>query len=267
MLVLAAISDVQFHKLRRAAASRFNVAQAQTWDDVLGAIRGRPVELAVVDPLLSGDARSQEIERLRVLFPSLPLILYTTLTPRTASVLLALGQRGIQHVVFANYDDHPTRLREVLGQEEARSSSRRLLDQLADALAPLPSELRWVLEEALRSPGEVQTVGQVAARARVDRRTCERWFTRVGLPSPRHFLCAARVLYAHRLLQDPGFTIEDVAKRLGYSQTKTLQLHARAYLGLTAGEMRLSLGSNDALARVVQRFLTAPPTQASVSSA
>src|SRR6266550_3421831 len=229
MLVLAAVPDVQFHKLRRAAGSRFNVAQVSTWDDVLASIRGRPVELAVVDPLL------------------------------------ALGQRGIQHAVFANYDDHPSRLREVLGQEEARSSSRQLLDQLGDALAPLPSELRWVLEEALRSPGEVQTVGQVAVRARVDRRTCERWFTRVGLPSPRHFLSAARVLYAHRLLQDPGFTIEDVAKRLGYAQTKTLQLHARAYLGLTAGEMRLSLDSNEALARVVQRFLTPLEVRASAS--
>src|SRR5436853_3506416 len=131
MLVLAAVPDVQFHKLRRAAGSRFSVAQVSTWDDVLAGIRGRPVELAVVDPLLSGHARSQEIERLRVLFPSLPLMLYTTLTPRTAGVLLALGQRGIQHAVFANYDDHPSRLREVLGQEEARSSSRQLLDQLA----------------------------------------------------------------------------------------------------------------------------------------
>src|SRR5207237_1242695 len=177
------------------------VVHALTWDDVLTVIRRRPVELAFVGPLLSGDARSQEIERLRVLFPSLPLILYTTLTPRTAGVLLALGQRGIQHVVFANYDDHPTRLRDVLSQEEARSSSRQLLDQLADALAPLPSELRWVLEEALRAPGQVQTVSQVAVRARVDRRTCERWFTRIGLPSPRHFLSAARVLYARRLLQ------------------------------------------------------------------
>ena len=84
MLVLAAVPDVQFHKLRRAAGSRFSVAQASTWDDVLASIRGRPVELAVVDPLLSGHPRSQEIERLRVLFPSLPLMLYTTLTPRTA---------------------------------------------------------------------------------------------------------------------------------------------------------------------------------------
>src|SRR5881394_3301269 len=242
MLVLAAVPDLQFHKLRRTAGGRFSVVRAVTWDDVLTAIRGRPVELAVVDPLLSGDARSQEIERLR-----------------------ALGQRGIQHVVFANYDDHPTRLREVLSQEEARSSSRQLLDQLADAFAPLPSELRWVLEEALRAPGQVQTVSQVAVRARVDRRTCERWFTRVGLPSPRHFLSAARVLYAHRLLQDPGFTIEDVAKRLGYAQTKTLQLHARAYLGLTAGEMRLSLSPDEALARVVRRFLTPASARASVS--
>src|SRR5260370_9749 len=172
MLVLGAVPDVQFHKRRRVAGSRFSVAHVVAWDDVLAAIRGRPVELAVVDPLLAGEARSQEIERLRVLFPSLPLILYTTLTPRTAGVLLALGQRGIQHVVFANYDDHPSRLAEVLGQEEARSSSRRLLDQLADALAPLPSELRWVLEEALRAPGPGQAGGAVALRARGARRSC-----------------------------------------------------------------------------------------------
>src|SRR5205823_1362238 len=249
MLVLAAVSGIQFHKLRRAAATRFAVLHASSWDAVLAAIRSRPVELAVVDPLLTGTASAQEIERLRVLFPSLPLILYTSLTPETAAVLLTLGQRGIRHVVFARYDDHPLRLREVLSQEEARAASRLFVQQLAGALAPLPKELRWVLEEALQAPTAVQTVGQVAARARVDRRTCERWFTRIGLPSPRHFLASARVLYAHRLLQDPGFTIEDVAKRLGYAQTKTLQLHARAYLGLTAGEMRLSLTPEDALAR------------------
>jgi transcriptional regulator GlxA family with amidase domain len=102
----------------------------------------------------------------------------------------------------------------------------------------------------------VQTIQQVAAQARVDRGTCARWFARAGLPSPRDILAAARVLYAHRLLKDPGFTIEDVAKRLGYAQAKTLQQHARKYLGLTAGEMRLSLTADEATARIVQGFLT-----------
>ena len=256
MLVLAAVPEIQYLKLRRAAAGRFGFVHAKTWDDALSAIRTRPVELAVVDPLLPGEARGQEIERLHLLFPSLPLILYTTLTPQLASVLLALGHQGIRHVVFARFDDHPARLNEVLAREEARASSQQLLAQLAGALAPLPPGLRWILEETLRKPEEVQTVQQLAARAGIDRRTCERWFTRVGLPSPRHFLAAARVLYAHRLLQDPGFTIEDVSQRLGYARVKTLQQHSRTYLGLTAGEMRLSLSLPEALQAVLARFQT-----------
>src|SRR5436309_10621085 len=254
MLVLAAVPAIQFHKLRRAAAPRFPVVCARDWDDALATIRTRPVELAAVDPQLEGSASAHEIERLRMLFPSLPLMLYTSLSPATGAVLLALGQTGIRAVVFTRIDDHPARLREVLAHEEARSASRQLLDQLAGVLAPLPSELRWVVEEVLRAPAELQTVQQVAERARVDRRTCERWFTRLGLPSPRHFLAAARVLYAHQLLQDPGFTIEDVAERLGYARTKTLQLHARTYLGLTLREMRLTLAPEDALRRVVRGF-------------
>src|SRR6266550_3822344 len=252
MLVLAAVPADQCHKLRRAAAPRFPVVHARDWDDALAIIRTRPVELAAVDPQLEGSPSAREIERLRVLFPSLPLILYTALTPATAAVLLALGHSGINAVVFTRIDDHPARLREVLAHEEARSASRQLLDQLAAVLAPLPSELRWVVEEVLRAP------------ARVDRRTFERWFARLRLPSPRHFLAAARVLYAHRLLQDPGFTIDDVAQRLGYAQTKTLQLHARSYLGLTAGEMRLTLEPREALERIAQGF--APLRQAHASA-
>src|SRR2546427_19924 len=186
MLVLAAVPADQCHKLRRAAAPRFPVVHARTWDDALATIRTGPVELAAVDPQLEGSPSAREIERLRVLFPSLPLILYTALTPATAAVLLALGHSGINAVVFTRIDDHPARLREVLAHEEARSASRQLLDQLAAVLAPLPSELRWVVEEVLRAPADLQTVQQVAARARVDRRTFERWFARLGLPSPRH---------------------------------------------------------------------------------
>ena len=232
---------------------------------MLDSIRSRPVEIAVVDPLLSGEPRGQEIERLRVLFPSLPLILYTALTPQVAAVLLGLGQRGIHHVVFARFDDHPARLREVVEAEEMHAASHQMLGQLAAALAPLPREMRWVLEDALRTPGVVLTIQQFAAQARVDRGTCARWFARAGLPSPRHFLAATRVLYAHRLLQDPGFTIEDVAERLGYAQATTLQQHARAYLGLTAGEMRLSLTPDEAAQRILGAVL-APPTQLAASA-
>jgi len=64
---------MQYQRLRGAVAPGFSLARAPTWDDALETIRVRPVEIAVVDPMLGG-ARGQEVERLRVLFPSLPLI-------------------------------------------------------------------------------------------------------------------------------------------------------------------------------------------------
>lgn len=258
MLVLGALSDLQYAKLRHAAGPRFEFIRARSWDGVLGLIRTRPVELAVLDPLLSGEPTSHEIERLRVLFPSLPLILYTSLTPALAAVLLTLGRRGISQVIFARFDDHPERLRDALEAEFAGASSQRFLAELASRMEPLRTEVRWAIEEALKSPESLPTVQRLAERAGVDRRTYERWFSRAGLPAPRHFLAAARVLYAHRLLQDPGFTIEDVARRLGYSRPRTLQDQARAYLGISAGEMRLSLTPEQALRRVVTRFFPAP---------
>ena len=184
MLVLAAVPDLQFQKLRVAVAPKFFVARASTWDDALETIRSRPVEIAFVDPGLSGIASRQEIERLHLLFPSLRLILYTSMTPQLAPVLLALGQCGIRQVVLRGVDDHPEGLFNLVSAEAMHAASHRLLDQLTVALAPLPCELRWVLEDGLRTPGVVQTIQQVAARARVDRGTCARWFARAGLASP-----------------------------------------------------------------------------------
>jgi transcriptional regulator GlxA family with amidase domain len=65
-----------------------------------------------------------------------------------------------------------------------------------------------------------------------------------------------RLLYAHRLLLDPGYTVEDVALKLGYSKPKTLQMHLRAVFGLTAGELRVSLSVEEALAAVTHRYFT-----------
>jgi transcriptional regulator GlxA family with amidase domain len=110
------------------------------------------------------------------------------------------------------------------------------------------------LEAMLHAPGDGPTVTALADRAQLTRRTCERWFTKVGLPSPRVVMVLIRLLYAHRLLLDPGYTVEDVALKLGYSKTKTLQMHLRAVFGLTAGELRVSLSTDEALEVVTHRY-------------
>jgi AraC-like DNA-binding protein len=207
-----------------------------------------------MDPQLEGEPRAQGIQRARALFPSLPIIVYTTLSPDLAPVLLQLGQVGIRRVVVARHDDHAQQLADLLMAEAAHAVSHQLIDAIGDLLAAFPGELRWAIETVIREPAAVQNVKALAERARMDRRTCLRWFAKADLPPPSVTLTALRVIYAHRLLQDPGYTIEDVATKLGYAQTRSFAQNVREVLGRTPGEIRVGLSPEEALAIVRGRY-------------
>ncbi len=248
--------------MRTLDPDRFGWVSVNTWPEAVDAIRAKPVDMAVVDPMLGdGSPRPHGIERLRQFFPSLPLLVYTELAPATARVLLELGRAGIRRVVVHRFEDAPGSLRQALLAELEHSASQQVIQAMSEILRDLPTEVRQALEATLHAPGDGPSVTAMAERAQLTRRTCERMFTKVGLPSPRTVMVLARLLYAHRLLLDPGYTVEDVALKLGYSKTKTLQMHLRAVFGLTAGELRVSLSTDEALAIVTGRYF-APLHQA-----
>jgi AraC-like DNA-binding protein len=254
VLILAAVNDTFARRVRRAAGYRFDFRVAPTWRDAFETIRHEPTELAVVDPALEGIPRAHEIERIRVLFPSLPLILYTKLSAQMVPVLLSLGRAGIREVVVAGHDDHPHRLGEILLHEAAGALSRQLSDEIKDLLAGCPGELRWAIESVVREPAALHSVQDLAERARMDRRTCARWFTKANLPPPSVMLMAFRVVYAHRLLQDPGYTVEDVGRKLGYAKTRSFAQNVKEVFGMTPGELRDSLSPDEALQIVRSRY-------------
>lgn len=254
MLVLAAVPPTLNQRLAAAVQAPFRPVTVTSWEEAVSAILREPVEISVLDPALEGQPSAYEIERLRVLFPSLPAILYTKLSADVAPALLRLGQVGVRTVVVAWHDDHPRNFRDVLTAEAAQAVSRQLLGELGDLLRACPRQLRWAIETMIQEPAEVQTVQALATRARMDRRTCLRWFARAQLPSPSVTLMVLRVVYAHRLLQDPGYTVEDVAAKLGYQQTRTFAQNVKEVFGMTPGELRVSLSPDAALAIVRDRY-------------
>jgi AraC-like DNA-binding protein len=255
-LLLAAVPTDRLLRLRALDPDRYQWVSGSGWPEAVDSIRAKPVEMAVVDPLLGGPARAHGIERIRLLFPSLPLLIYTELAPATAAVLLQLGRAGIRRVVFHRFEDAPGSLRTALQAELEQSASQQVMLALASVLQDLPKEILQSLEIMLHARDEAPTVTALADGAQLTRRTCERWFMKMGLPSPRMVMVLTRLLYAHRLLLDPGYTVEDVALKLGYSKTKTLQMHLREVFGLTAGEIRISLSTEEALMMVANRYFT-----------
>jgi hypothetical protein len=127
-------------RLRSLDPDRYHWVSGSGWPEVVDAIRARPIEMAVVDPLLGGQARAHGIERIRLLFPSLPLLVYTELAPATASVLLQLGRSGIRRVVFHRFEDAPGSLRSALQAELEQTASQQVMQALGGALQELPRE-------------------------------------------------------------------------------------------------------------------------------
>ena len=243
-------------RLRHAAGHRFQFHAVTRWDAGVHALLRQPVEVAVADPALEGRAEARGIQRLVALFPSLPILVYAALAPDLPAVLLQLGQLGIRRVIVLGHDDHAQRLGDLLVAGAAHAVSHQLIDAIGDLLKDFPADLRWAIEATLREPQAVPSVRALAERARMDRRTCLRWFAKAELPPPSVTLTALRVVYAHRLLQDPGYTVEDVATRLGYAQARSFAQAAREVLGLTPGEMRGALTPEEALAIVRERYFS-----------
>jgi transcriptional regulator GlxA family with amidase domain len=188
-----------------------------------------------------------------VLFPSLPLLVYTEMTPGTAAVLLQLGRAGIRRVVLHRFEDSPASLRAALRAELEWSATQQIMGALDEFYHGLPAVLREALQAMLHAPIEAATVAALAARAQMTRRTCERWFFKLRLPSPHTAVVLMRMLYAHRLLLDPGYTVDDVAVKMGYGRSKTMQMHLREAFGLTAGELRVSLSAEEGIQLVIGR--------------
>jgi hypothetical protein len=96
-------------RVRHALGGRATLRLASTWAELQQIVAYMAPSAIVADP--AADWRGDPEQHL-VLFSDewrLPVILYTTLTPQTAEVLLRLGAHRISHVIFHRWDDAPRR--------------------------------------------------------------------------------------------------------------------------------------------------------------
>ena len=77
------------------------------------------------------------------------------------------------------------------------------------------------------------------------RRSLDRWFYRSGLASARTMILVARLTRAKHYMGDPGFLLEDIAKKLGYSSIRRFARQVRAATGMTPSTMRSSFSTEE----------------------
>ncbi|MEZ0335300.1 MAG: helix-turn-helix domain-containing protein [Gemmatimonadales bacterium] len=234
-----------------AGSGCFAVLHRDSIPDAVRVVRERSVDAVLVSVHRCGPEQMEAVGHLVREFPGIPTVaLLSQHDPGSTEMLLRLGASGVRQVVDVTSPSGWNRLRLVVGQPATRAVSR-IQAPILRALEEAPPDTRLFIEAMIRLAPDTPTVTALAERLYVRPSTLMSRFARAGLPSPKNYLAAIRLLHAAHLFEASGLSVADVAYRLEYSSPQSFGRHLRAMLGVTALEFRRRFPFPVALERFV----------------
>jgi AraC-like DNA-binding protein len=253
--VAAVLMPGERPRVDAAGNGLFAVLHRDSIPDAVRAVRERPVDAVLVSVHRCAPEQMDVLGHLVREFPAIPTVaLVSQHDPGTIEMLLRLGASGVRQVVDVTSPAGWSRLRQVVGQPATRAVAR-IQGPVLGTIAEAPPDARMFVEAMIRLAPDVPTVTALAAQLSVRPSTLMSRFARAGLPSPKNYLAAIRLLHAAFLFETVGLSVADVAYRLEYSSPQSFGRHLRAMLGLTALEFRRRFPFPVALERFVELMM------------
>ena len=236
--VTTVLEPAMRRRLDAAAQGYFAAVHADSLPHALRTIRERPVQAVLLSPRVVGHDQLSAVGALVSRFPGVPTVaLVSEHDPISSERLLQLGACGVRRLVDVTARDGWHKLRTLVVQPGGGTAAL-ILGTAIPALGDPSEGCRRFFELLVRTAPGVPSVRALTRALRVRPSTFMSRFFRAGLPSPKRYLAATRLLYAAALMEIPGFSVADVAYRLEYSSAQSFGRHMRAVLGATAGEFR-----------------------------
>lgn len=249
--VAAVLLPGERQRVDAAGSGCFAVLHRDSIPDAVRVVRERSVDAVLVSVHRCGLDQMEAVGNLVRDFPGIPTVaLFSQHDPGSPETLLRLGASGVRQVVDVTSPAGWGRLRLVVGQPATRAVSR-IQAPILRSLDEAPPDARLFLEAVIRLAPDTPTVTALAERLFVRPSTLMSRFARAGLPSPKNYLSAVRLLHAAHLFEISGLSVADVAYRLEYSSPQSFGRHLRAMLGVTALEFRRRFPFPVALERFV----------------
>lgn len=236
--VAAVLAPAERASLDAASIGCFAVLHRDSVPEAVRAVRERAVDAVLLSVHQCAGVRSEVMDQLVRSFPGVPTVALVTRHDATASeTLLRLGATGVRQVVDVTAATGWARLRQLVAEPATRGAARILAPVLA-VLPRLPVDARFFFELLVRLAPEIPAVRALATRFQIKPSTLMSRFARAGLPSPKAYLAAIRLLYAAQYFEGGGRSVADVAYRLECSSPQSFGRTLRAMLGITPGEFR-----------------------------
>jgi len=254
MRVAAFLPSAQTAHLAAALEIHDELCLADSWNAFETLVRLEPLSVAVFSPAADGTMDIARACKLIRRFGSIPFVGYVPLDASFARGIAHMSNDGLQDLIVVRANDAPSHLREVLMRVSAIRELPVIVDGLQPWLTRLPSTLTQVLIDAFRQPHKYPSAEAIAAAAGITVSCLYRSFRSARLNSPKSFVVGAHVFRGYLYLKDIGFSIRDIAAKLGYTHPRIFAHQIESVLGERPSRIRHSLDTEEAVRRLVHWF-------------
>jgi AraC-like DNA-binding protein len=222
-----------------AGGKEFSVKVIPNWPSLHKEVEGgNPSTIVIIDPYhghAGADEPVMELAALLKNFPSAVVFAGLVVDSSQNTQIRQIERWGVAEIISIGHDDTSVALRSRFRQTEGLSL-RRLVDEVVPA--DLTGRGRAILDAAAEIVTASGRALDLATALGLSERTLQRWLRRSALPPTRTLFAWMRVLLAASLLDDPGRSIEGIARICGYSSGSSLRRIAQSLLGAQPAELR-----------------------------
>jgi AraC-like DNA-binding protein len=254
--VVALLPRPQLDHLTLVLGTAHTLSASTDWDTLRATVQSRIVDVVVADPAIDGRVHTEDLALIREDYPSLPIVLYTTLSASAMQGVIQLARYGIEHVVLARIDDEPKRFLDLLEGVPGHALGDLMLRALREAIAQLPVTVSRAIEQLYRSPARFPGARELAEASGMTTRALYRHMAAAGMPSVKALVVSARLVRAYGYLRDPGRSVKEIAARVGYSRPWLLTKQMREYTGFVPSEVRTALAPEGFVSLLTTRVRT-----------
>lgn len=234
----------------------YTTVHRESFDDMLRDLRTQPVSAILVSVSRYQQHHATQVARMVREFPRVPAVaLLTGNEARTTQSLLALGQQGVQALVDAREPAGWRDLRQFVNREVSTTIEAVAIRRIRADLTGANDDCLRFFDELFLAPRSLTTVRELARRLGVVPTTFMSRFFRAGIPAPKKYLATARLVRAARLLENPGYSLTQVAFLLEYSSPQSFSRHVTHSLQCGAAEFRKTYSGEAMLEHMRQRLI------------
>jgi AraC-like DNA-binding protein len=235
------LPGLQLAHVMAALQRQDEVCIADSWDRLETLIRVEPLSVVIFNPAADGTLDVSRACRLIRKYGSIPFVAYVPLDAPFVRCIAHMANDGLQDLVVYRSNDSPIRFRETLLRATSIEELGTLVASLESGLSRLPHPLSQVLLDTLRQPHKYASAQDIAFAAGMTVSGLYRSFRVAGLSSPKSFLVGARVFRGYLYLRDTGFSVRDVASKLGYTHPRIFSHQIESVLGGPPSKVRRAI--------------------------